>query len=99
MKQNGFNPDWASPPGDTLKDILEERGMSQAELGRLMGRPLKTINEIIKAKAGITAETALGLEAVFKVPAEFWMTREAQYRLQLARLAKRKGSLKRNERK
>jgi hypothetical protein len=21
-----FNPDWASPPGDTILDLLEERG-------------------------------------------------------------------------
>ncbi len=39
-----YRPDRVSPPGDTLADILEERGMSQAELAERTGRPLKTIN-------------------------------------------------------
>jgi plasmid maintenance system antidote protein VapI len=44
------NPNYAIPPGQTLLDTLEEIGMTQAELSRRMGRPLKTINEIKRAK-------------------------------------------------
>jgi HTH-type transcriptional regulator/antitoxin HigA len=72
-------------PGATLQDMLDERAMSQADLARAMRRPTKTINEIIKGKARITEHTAIQLERVFKVPAEFWMMREASYRLALAR--------------
>lgn len=75
-----------SCPGDTIADLLEELNMSQAELARRMQRPTKTINEIIKGKAALTAETALQLEQVLKVPAEFWVTREANYRLHLKRI-------------
>jgi HTH-type transcriptional regulator / antitoxin HigA len=74
-----------TPPGYTLKDMLEERKMSQATLARVMRRPLKTINEIIKGKAAIIPETAIGLEAVLGVDAEFWLIREALFRLSLAR--------------
>jgi hypothetical protein len=51
-----------------------------------MGRPQKTINEIVNGKSAITTETALGLELVLGVPASFWLSREAQYREHLARI-------------
>jgi addiction module HigA family antidote len=79
-----YHPDYVSSPGETL---LETIGMSQAELAKRMGRPIKTINEIIQKKAAITAETALQLEQVLNIPASFWLNREQQYRESLARLA------------
>ena len=66
-----------SAPGEMLLDLLESHCMTQAGLARRMGRPIKTINEIVKGKTAITAETAIQLEKVFKVPAEFWIIREA----------------------
>lgn len=83
---NEFRPDYASPPGETLLDILESIGMTQAELARRMGRPKKTINEIIQGKAAITPETALQLELTLGTPASFWNNREQQYQETLARL-------------
>jgi HTH-type transcriptional regulator/antitoxin HigA len=84
---NEFYPDYVSPPGDTLAETIETVGMSQAELARRMDRPVKTINEIIQAKAAITAETALQLEQVLHIPASFWLKLEQHYRETLARLA------------
>jgi addiction module HigA family antidote len=80
-----YRPSRLSPPGATLSDLIEERGMKQSELAERTGRPLKTINEIIKGKAMITPETAIQLERVFGTPAEFWNQREANYRGYLAR--------------
>src|SRR5438094_386269 len=80
-----YRPDRVSAPGTTLLDLLDERGMTQADLAERSGRPLKTINEIIKGKAAITSETALQLERVLGTPAEFWNQREANYRAYLAR--------------
>ncbi|CZG59367.1 TPA: helix-turn-helix domain-containing protein [Legionella pneumophila] len=79
-----YQPDKVSAPGETLLDILEEREMSQVELSERIGRPLKTINEIIKGKAAITSETAIQLERALGTPAEFWNTREANYRAYIA---------------
>ena len=87
--ENQYAPDTVSPPGETLLDILEERDMSQAELARRMGRPHKTINEIIHGKAAITAETALQLERVLGTPANFWNNREQNYRAFLAEQSER----------
>ena len=79
MVKNQYYPAEVSPPGETLLEILEERGISQADLAEGTGCPRKTINEIIKGKAAITPETALQLERVLGVPASFWNAREAQY--------------------
>jgi len=83
--ENRYAPDFISPPGETLAEILEERNMSQSELAQHMGRPRKTINEIIKGKAEITIDTALQIELVLGTPARFWIERERLYREYLAR--------------
>src|SRR6266566_2926058 len=87
--QNQYFPDAVSAPGETLEEILLERGMSQTELAERTGRPKKTINEIVKGKAAITPETALQFERVLGVPASFWNNLEQNYRTALARAAER----------
>lgn len=82
-----YEPDFVTPPGDTLLELLDDRGMSQTELARRMNRPIKTINGIIRGKKAITAETALQLERVFGTPASFWLNRERHYQEHLARRA------------
>jgi plasmid maintenance system antidote protein VapI len=57
-----------------------------------MGRPVQVINEIVLGKKQITGETALQLEAVLGVGAEFWMRLEADHQLSKARLALRAGT-------
>ena len=88
MSSDGFIeyvPAVVTPPGDTLKEALDEIGMTQAELARRMGRPKKTINEIIRGKAAITHETALQLERVLDIPAHFWRAMEENYQQHLLR--------------
>jgi len=84
-----YTPHRVSPPGDTLAETLEELGMSQVELARRMGRPTKTINEIVQGKAAILPETAFQLENVLGIPASFWLARETAYRTALARSARK----------
>lgn len=80
-----YRPDYAVLPGDSLQEVLRSLSMSQKDLASRMGRPVKTINEIIKGKAAITADTALQLERVLGVPASFWTNLERNYRQALAR--------------
>src|SRR5713226_10705368 len=72
------------PPGEFLREELETRGWTQADLAELMGRPLRSINEIINGKKAITAETAIGLGDAFGTSAEYWMNLESLYRLHVA---------------
>lgn len=85
-KNDQYNPDYAVPPGETLLEIIESRGMSQTQLAERTHRPKKTISEIINGKTAITSETAIQFEHVLDVPAKFWMNLENNYRGTLARL-------------
>lgn len=82
-------PDTATHPGEILADLLDEQGFTQARVAALMGRPAQVINEIVKGKKSITAETAVGLESVLNMPATFWMNLQAIYDNTRARIAER----------
>lgn len=70
------------PPGDFLREELGARGWSQVEFAEIIGRPLRTVNEIIKGKRGISPATAKELAAALGTSAEVWMNLETTYRLQ-----------------
>lgn len=80
-----WKPTWSVAPGEVLVEALEERVMTQAELGRRMARPLKTISEIATGKAAITPETAIQLERALGISAALWLGLESRYREALAR--------------
>src|SRR5687767_14277918 len=69
------------PPGDFLKEELDERGWSQQELADILDRPPRLISEIIGGKRAITPETAIGLSEAFDTSADYWMNLESQYQL------------------
>jgi addiction module HigA family antidote len=83
----GYEPDYAVPPGETLAEVLEDRGMSQAELARRTGLSAKHINLILKGTAPITPDTALKLERVLNIPARIWNALEVNYQGHLSRLS------------
>lgn len=85
-KQYTYEPDYAVPPGITLKETLEMKGLSQADLALRTGLAEKTISQIINGVAPITYETADKLELVLDIPARFWNRRELDYRETLARI-------------
>lgn len=74
-----------SPPGETLQELLEERGLTQTDLARRLGLTSKHVNEITKGKSPISPETAIGLERVLGTSATFWNNRERRFREFLAR--------------
>jgi len=75
-----YLPLYVTPPGHTLRDELDARGMSQTELAARLGMAKQTISKIMGGEAPISEETAIGLERVLGVPAYFWSAREADYR-------------------
>ena len=83
---NAFMPDWASAPGDTIVDLIEERGWSQRELADRLGYAPKALRKLLEGQVPIAETAAHDLERVLGVPAHFWLTREAQFREQCARL-------------
>jgi addiction module HigA family antidote len=86
-RANQYLPDYLITPGEVLEEYLASYGMTQAELADRTGLAKKTINEIIKGKGPVTAETALKLERTLGRPAHFWSNLERQYQEDLTRLA------------
>jgi HTH-type transcriptional regulator/antitoxin HigA len=87
-----FAPDYATPPGDSLRETLEALEMTQAELAERTGLSTKHVNQIIAGAAPVTPETALALERVTGAPAGFWTNLEAAYQLFRARQAEAEDS-------
>jgi HTH-type transcriptional regulator / antitoxin HigA len=69
------------PPGEFLRDELDARGWTQADLAAILRRPPQVVNEIITGRKAITPETAHGLAAALGTSADFWMNLESAYRL------------------
>lgn len=80
-----FQPLWVSPPGETIEDLLEENGWSQSELAQRIEFTAKHVNDLIKGRSAITAESAARLSRVLGSTPQFWLNREAQYRTALER--------------
>jgi HTH-type transcriptional regulator / antitoxin HigA len=82
-----FEPDYASPPGDILRETLEARAMTQADLAVRSGLSTKHINQIIQGVAPVTSDTALAFERVLGTTAATWTNLEAHYQVIRARRA------------
>lgn len=74
-------PAEAFPPGEYLKDEMEERGWTQEEFAAIIGRPPAVINQIISGKRGVSPETAREIGAALGTSAMYWMNLESAYRL------------------
>ncbi len=85
-KKYRFDPDYAVPPGETLKEFMESRGMTQRELAVRTGLTVQTLNRIFKGEQPITYETANRLELATNLPAHMWNNLEMQFQEQLAKI-------------
>lgn len=81
MTANHLKPAEVFPPGEYLRDELAERGWTQTQFARIIGRPLQTVNGIINGKIRITAQTAKEIAAAFDTSAELWMNLQRSYDL------------------
>lgn len=72
-------------PGEILReDFLIPLGLSEYRVAKDIGVPPRRINEIVKGKRAVTADTALRLERYFPWPAEVWLNLQSHYDQQLA---------------
>jgi addiction module HigA family antidote len=72
-------------PGEILlEEFLQPAGMSQAEFARQIGWTKARLNELIRGKRGITAESALDLAEALGTSAKLWMNLQATYDLDRA---------------
>jgi HTH-type transcriptional regulator/antitoxin HigA len=78
---NDRKPAEVFPPGEFIRDELDERGWTQSDLAKIMGRPLPVVNLIISGKKSVTPETAIGLAGAFGTSPEFWLNLETAFQL------------------
>lgn len=76
----------ATPPGATIKEQLEDRGMTQKEFAARMRMSEKHASELINGKVHLTPDMAERLELVLGLPASFWNGLEAIYQEKLAKV-------------
>lgn len=82
-KTTGISRDLIIHPGETIGDILEERGITQAELATRTGVTPAYVCNVIAGKKDISARFALALEYALGVSKNFWINLQANYDAEL----------------
>ncbi len=82
MRKNGMRP---IHPGEVLReDYLAELGMSANALAKALKVPAPRINDIVRERRGISADTALRLARYFDTTPRFWLNLQLTYDLRIA---------------
>lgn len=69
------------PPSKFIKDELERRNWTQADLAFILGRSANDISLLVSDKKRITPEVAQQLATAFGNDAEYWLALENKYKL------------------
>jgi addiction module HigA family antidote len=78
-------------PGETiLEDVLKPLDMSVNQLASNLGITATRLNDIVRGRRGVTADTALRLARYLGTSAEFWLGLQLEYDLRIAKQAKMK---------
>ena len=72
-------------PGEHLAEILDELGISQYRLAKAIGTPARRINEVVRGRRSITADTALRIGLALGMTPESWRNLQTLYDLDVAR--------------
>lgn len=82
-----FRPDWASAPGDTITNILGERQLSLNEFAKRIEQSPEYAKDLLQGRATITLAVARRLVHVLGASVEFWVSRDFQFREDVARFS------------
>lgn len=81
---SGLSREFIIHPGETLKEVLEERGMSQKELALRTGVTEPHISSVVNCLKAISVTFAKKLEYALGIDASFWINLQANYDKELA---------------
>jgi len=56
-----------------LEEFLKPLGLSQTDLAERLGVSYPRVNELVHGKRGVTLDTALRLERLLGMEAQFWL--------------------------
>jgi HTH-type transcriptional regulator / antitoxin HigA len=86
VKNRGISTDLLIHPGETISDLLEERGITQKELAQRAGVSEAFLSDVIHGKKDISRGLAMGLEYALGIPNSFWLNLQANYDAELLSL-------------
>ena len=75
-----FEPDWRSPPGDTILEMLETRGLSADDAAANLGLSLEDVGRLFAGDLVISSDLAAKLSVYLGASQQFWLNRDAQFR-------------------
>jgi len=73
--------DVALHPGELLQDELEAREIKKTAFAALLGIKPGHLSELLRGRRHVSAATALKLEKLLNIPAEYWMRLQVYYDL------------------
>lgn len=85
-----FNPSWASAPGETIIDLLDEKGLSLDKFSSIIGKSSAYLQKLIDGSEVIDQSIAELLTTYLGASVSFWINRENQFRTDLERIAETK---------
>ena len=71
-------------PGEFLREILEDREISQAQFARVIGVSPMRISHVVKGNRPVTAELALLFGRALGQAPQYWLNLQAAYDLKQA---------------
>jgi addiction module HigA family antidote len=77
-------------PGEFLREILEERGLSKAQFARAIGVSPMRVSHVVKGTRPVSAELALLFGKALGQSAQYWLNLQAEYDLKQAERVMRK---------
>lgn len=80
---DGLSRDLIIHPGETLKEALFDRWMTQKELASRVAMTEQHVSRVVRGTTGISGAFAKKLEHVLNIPASFWMNLQKIYDLEL----------------
>ncbi len=85
IKPKKYESPMAIPPGETIKEFIDELGMTQKEFAIRMDISEKHLTHIIKGSVELTRDIACKLELILGIESSFWLNLENSYREALAK--------------
>ena len=85
VQKKKFRAVYAFHPGVTLREKLDEMGMSIKEFAVRTSKPEKTINAVLMGDSSLTPDMAVAFEQITMIPAHMWLNLQRNYDEYLAR--------------
>lgn len=84
-KRRRYGKPFAIHPEEVLlTEFMEPYGLTAYRLAKKLCVPAPRVNDVVRCRRAISADTALRMGIYFGLPAQFWMNLQNDYDLRLA---------------